>query len=248
MNEKTNHNELSPMEENQPMPAPMRQRKDVEISESGIIQTKSIEDLYRVATALHKSGMLPKHFDSAEKVMTGLAMVKELGLPPINALRCLAIINGTPTLWGDMPLAMVRSSGQLECIKEYLIDKDEKIICEDNKNLASEIFAAVCEVKRKGQDRRKFIYTKMDAEKNPNKNNTPWVSYRSIMMKRKARSIALKDEFSEVLMGMPIAEYDFDHIPKAGDAIEIDQNGVKDRQQKKTDLLNDKLEAKTEKE
>lgn len=231
-------------QETAPMVRP--QRNDIPITDQGIMQAKSFEDLYRISKMLCTSGMLPKAYDTPEKTMSAMAMIRELGLQPINALKNLAVINGTPTLYGELPLAMVRNSGQLESINEFLIDKSYAPISFENKNLDAEIFAAICMIKRKGHEVKTFHYTKMDMEKNPNSKNAVWSSYRAIMMKRKARSIALKDEFGDVLGGMCIAEYDYDVIPKPGENLTIDHNNENPDTKKMTDLLNDKLRAKSE--
>lgn len=201
-------------------------KKEIMISENGEIETKTFEDLYRVSTQLLKSGMLPKAYDTVEKVMTGITMVRELKLAPLNGLKQLAIINGSPSLWGELPLALVRNSGLLESIDEFLIDKDYKKICFENRNLDAEIYAAVCVIKRKGCEQKSFAYTKMDADLNPNSRGMVWKNYRSIMMKRRARSIAIKDEFGDVIGGITIAEYDYDVIPAAGQEITV----VRDKQ------------------
>lgn len=224
------------------------EKKELIISEQGIIETKSVEDLYRISTALCNSGMLPKTYDTPAKVMAGIAMIRELGLAPINGLKNLAVINGTPSLYGELPLALVRKSGLLEYFNEFLIDKDYKKICFENKNLESEIFASVCELKRVGQDKKTFSYTIHDAAKNPNSKNQVWSSYRPIMFKRKARAIALKDEFGDILGGVTIAEYDHDQIPRAGESIECRYSSDTNSEDKKlTDLLNDKIINNSEK-
>lgn len=196
-------------------------KREIAISDDGIIQTKTFEDLYRVSAQILKSGMLPRAYDTVEKVMTGITMVRELGLPPLNGLKQLAIINGSPCLWGELPLAKVRNSGLLDSINEFAIDKDYKQICFENKNLDAEIYAAICMIKRKGCEQKSFAYTKMDADLNPNSRGMVWKNYRSIMMKRRARSLAIKDEFGDVIGGMPIAEYDYDVIPTAGQEMTV---------------------------
>ncbi len=109
------------------------QKKEIEMVD-GEVQLKTLEDSYRYAKSLVDSGMLPKMYDKPEKVMAAIQFAKELGLPPLNALKNIAIVNGSPSLWGDLPLAIVRSSGKLESINEFTIDKDYKVICFENKN------------------------------------------------------------------------------------------------------------------
>lgn len=177
----------------------------------GKLVFKNMDDMFRVSKAIMK--FLPKHYDTPEKVMAGIIFAKELGLSPMNALRNIAIINGSPSIWGELPLAVVRSSGLLEKIDEFLIDKDYKKICFENKNIGADVFAAICIIKRKGYEEKSFFLTKEDAAKNPNFNSAVWKSYFKVMIKRRVRTIALKDEFGDLLSGAPIAEYDFNYAP-----------------------------------
>ncbi len=211
-------------EEQQVVTVQETKKKEIEIS-NGDVRPKTLEELYRYSNSLVSSGMLPKMYDKAEKVMAAIQLANELGLPPLNALKNISIVNGSPSLWGDLPLAIVRASGDLEAFREFCIDKDYKEICFENKNLGAEIYAAICVIKRKGYEKRSFHYTMMDAAMNPNSGNPTWKAYRSIMMKRKARSIALKDEFSDKLVGCSIAEYDHDVIPNS--AVQIDTKAEK---------------------
>lgn len=209
--------------------------REIEMND-GDVQLTSLEDLHRYSNMLLRSGMLPKQYDKPEKISAAIQFAKELNLPPLNALRNIAVINGSPSLWGDLPLAIVRSSGHLEEINEFTIDKDYKVICFENKNLGADIFAAICEIKRKGYEKRSYAYTALDASLNPSSNSQVWKSYRPVMMKRKARSVALKDEFPDLLAGAPIAEYDHDVIPSAGSFIE-----VASAKEEKTKSLNEKF-------
>lgn len=219
------------------------------LDQKGLIQFATLDDLWTICGMLRRSGMLPRSYDTTEKVATGILFIKELGLPPLNALKNIAIINGTPCLFGDMPLAMVRGKGQLESFDEYLIDKNYSMICMENKNLGAEIFAAICVVKRKGCEKRTFTLTSAEAAKNPNiKSSQAWSSYYSVMIKRRIRSIALKDEFPDVLLGMDIAEYNHDMAPDLikDEAIPTTARVIPTTGNTTIDSLNDKIQARIE--
>lgn len=190
-------------------------QNEIAITDSGDIQAKTLNELYRVSKMLSASGILPKAYDTPEKVATAITLARELGLKPLSALKNISVINGTPSIWGELPLGIIRNSGLLVSIDEFCIDKDYKPICFENKNIDAEIFAAVCIVKRKNEDTRSFHYSAQDANKNPNVGNSTWKSHKAIMMKRRARSIALKDVFGDLLGGVSITEYDYDFIPSA---------------------------------
>lgn len=221
------------------------QQSDISIAENGDIQAKTLNDLYRVSKMLCASGILPKAYDTPEKVATAITLARELGLKPLSAMKNIAVINGSPSIWGELPLGIVRNSGLLEKIDEFCIDKDYKPIGFENKNIDADIFAAVCVIKRKNEDSRSFYYSAQDAAKNPNSGNQVWKSYRSVMMKRRARAMALKDVFGDLLGGVSIAEYDHDTIPThTSDRI---NRSVPTASVEKVTALNEMLDKKIDK-
>jgi hypothetical protein len=199
-------------EEKKPEP---RDRALVETNERGLLEAKTIEGQYRIAQYYVKSGMLPQQYKSPEMVITGIQYAKELGLAGLVGLRQISVINGTPSIWGDLPAALVKKSGKLEYMKEYIIDKDSKEICLKNKNLSAEPFGAVCEVKRKGEKEPvERYFTIEDAKKANLLGKKNYQEYLKTMLKYRARSMALKDCFPDMLNGISITEYDYHSIPK----------------------------------
>lgn len=186
------------------------QPKEITLT-NGMALGNTVEERWRVCQLYSKSNMLPKCFDTAEKVFIGLQYAIELGFAsqPLTVLRNMAVINGQPAIWGELPLALVRRSGELEFIKEFFVDSSDKILpptC-----TPEQIFAAICVIKRKNYDEKTFAFTKADKTKLGVA--AIWQQFEKIMMKRKARSLALKDEFGDVLLGVQIAEYDNHIIP-----------------------------------
>lgn len=203
----------------------------IEVSDEGLFKASSIEGQFRIAQALFRSKMVPKAYESAEQVLAGMQYAVELGLRPFSGLRNIAIINGSPSLWGELPLALCRKTGQVEWIREYTIDKEYKKISVQNKNVESKPWAGVCELKRKNED---WVYEGVftfDEAKDAgllDKKFTPWHTYPKIMLMRRARSIVLKQAFPEALQGLSIAEYDYNYIPQEGEVSNVAHNGVKE--------------------
>jgi hypothetical protein len=178
----------------------------VKASSSGQLVGTTLDEQWRLAVAFYESGMLPKAYKSPQQVLVGMQYAYELGLKPLMALRQIAVINGQPSLWGELPLGLVRRSGLLEYFREWHVDKDYKEISFENKNLDVQVFAALCEVQRKGGEKRTYSFTQKD--KHGLGVSAIWNSFEKVMMMRKARALALKAQFPDVLEGMPIAEYD----------------------------------------
>lgn len=178
---------------------------------NGSLSFNSLESLHRLSNYLHASRMLPKQYDTPEKIGTGIQYAMQLGFKDtwLLALRQIAVINGTPSMFGDLPLALVRSSGELEVFDEYLVDKEGNKICLENKNISHEIYAAVCHLKRKGGFVATEVFTVDDAKKANVWGKNVWLVYPKRMIQMRARSVALKNMFADVLNGMAIGEYDF---------------------------------------
>lgn len=202
----------------------------VEVSDEGMLKATTIEGQFRIAQALYRSKMVPKSYESAEQVFAGMQFAIEMGLKPFSGLRNIAMINGTPSLFGELPLALCRKTGQIEFIREYIIDKEYNRISVQNKNLDVRPWAGVCQLKRKNEDWiYEGLFTMEEAKEADllNKKFTPWHTYPKIMLMRRARSQVLKQAFPEALQGLLISEFDHNYIPEAGESVNVTHQGKK---------------------
>lgn len=173
--------------------------------EDGLLVGSSFEEQYRLAKAYTASGLMPKGLNTPEKVLVALQLCLELKLPPMTSIGKIAVINGTPSLFGDLPLALVMRSGKVASFEEEWFNW-----LPNN----SELCGARCKVSRKdipGETVRQF--TVEDAEKAGLYKNDVWKKYTKRMLQLRARAWALKDTFPDVLSGISIAEWDFNSSP-----------------------------------
>lgn len=218
--------------------------KDIVAQKNGMIIGESFQQRMDICKVLVSSGMLPKAYKTPEQAFIGIQYALEMGFTnsPIMALKNIAVINGQPSLWGDLPKAMVIRSGKLEYMNEFFIDKngtvlDPKIVTNDN------MWAAVCQVKRTGFDQKEFSFNRQD--EHGLGVEAIWKKFKKIMYMRKARSLAINSEFSDILNGAPIAEYEHHTAP---DIIEggVNEKGeilveVLPAEKQKTNNLKEKL-------
>lgn len=221
--------------------APKTPQAPMKTTEGGLLIGSTFEEQFRVARAYCASGILPQSFNTPEKVLVGMQFALELGLKPLTALRQIAVVNGNPSLWGDMPLSLVMQSGKLQYIREYWTDEQGKKICAENDNLGAKAYGAVCSVRRVGmEDECVRSFTLEDARVAGLLNKNPWKAYPKRMLQCRARAWALKDTFPDALNGAPIAEYDYDYIP------ESDRNGAPALQRDGAATLNDRFKKRAE--
>jgi hypothetical protein len=57
---------------------------------------QTLEEAFRLATALAASGMAPRGIDKPEQIMVAIMAGAELGLAPFQALQSFAVVNGRP--------------------------------------------------------------------------------------------------------------------------------------------------------
>jgi hypothetical protein len=189
----------------------------------GILRGSTFEEMFRLARVYCASKMLPKAYDTPEKVLTAMQFCAENGLKFLTSVRQIAVINGTPSPWGELPLAMVMSKARID-IAECIFNKAGKPINRRNENLGDEVWGAECEIKRTwpdGREREVVISVTVDDMKRAklwDNSGKLYGLYPKRMLQMRARSQALKDVAPDVLSGIAIAEYDFHVDPShAGD-------------------------------
>lgn len=157
----------------------------------------NLQEAMQIADLLAGSDIVPKDYQRKPgNILVAMQWGAEIGLQPLQAMQNIAVINGRPSIWGDAMLALVRSSGLLDFIREEISEDGTK---------------ATCTVKRKNEEPAVSIFTMEDAKKaGLSGKQGPWTQYPKRMLKLRARSYALRDIFPDVLKGMAIAEEEKD--------------------------------------
>lgn len=156
---------------------------------------QDFEQAWRVAQVIAGSGMAPRDMATPEKLVVSIMHGLEIGLPPMQAIQSIAVVNGRPTVWGDGALGLVRGSGLLEDYEET-IDGD------------GEAMRAICRCNRRGQATPiTRTFSVADAKKAGLWGKAgPWTQYPRRMLAMRARAFALRDGFADVLKGIGITE------------------------------------------
>lgn len=171
---------------------------------------QSIDEALRLAEIMAKSDIVPKDYiGKPGNILVAIQWGAEIGLPPLQAMQNLAVINGRPALWGDAVMALVRGSGLLEDFREEVTDQ-----------------GATCTVKRRGEQPVSRHFSVEDAKKAGLWGKQgPWQQYPKRMLQMRARSWAIRDVFTDVLKGINIKEVlEDDEVKHMGQA-EIIPNG-----------------------
>lgn len=185
---------------------------------SQLIVARDNSELVRMITLFSKGTAFPKTLDTPEKIIAAWQVAASLNLPPMVAIQNLAVIHGSVSMWGQLPKALAERTGQLEDYKLILFDKEQKQICLGEKNLGADVWGAVVQIRRSKRSVNEYSFTEPEAKKAGLLNKAgPWTDYRKIMYARRASGHAMKFEFPDALMGVPVAEYDFHQAPDLKD-------------------------------
>ena len=169
----------------------------------------TVEEAWRLAKIMAASELIPKNFkDKPGDVLVAIQMGVEIGLPPMQALQSIAVINGRPGVWGDGFLALLMASPLYRDHDEYFEVSGQRrdgLVADDWKLPTT---AAVCTFWRHGKATpvtRRFTVgqaIKADLVKKPG----PWQQYPDRMLAMRARAFAGRDAFPDVLRGISTTE------------------------------------------
>lgn len=153
---------------------------------------QSLEEAFRVSTAIAGSGLAPKGLDRPEQILVAIMAGAELGLAPFQSLQSFAVVNGRPTLWGDGLMAVARAGGVR--VKEWLegADDDAVAFCEVTRP-EGEVITRKFSV---GQAKKAGLWGKPG----------PWQQYPTRMLGMRARAYALRDGCADMLRGFQVRE------------------------------------------
>lgn len=171
----------------------------VGFGDNGVFRVETMEGLERLAKVYIAGGYADalvrgstSDKQAVARVMIALSYGRQIGLSDIQALNCIAVINGKPCLYGDGPIAIVLARGHLDSIEET---------CEGEG--ANRV--AICRVKRRGLEVHERRFGAKDKER-AGINNPTYGKYPDRMYQLRARAFALRDRFADDLMGISIKE------------------------------------------
>ena len=159
------------------------------------ILPKSVKDVMDLAAVMSKSGLVPqamvgKPEACAIAIMHGL----ELGISPTQAVSNIMVVNGRPSVWGDLMLALALGSGRLEYLDE---DGPDKALTQQ---------FGRCTVQRNGGAPITRVFSLDDAKRAGLLTKDTWRNYPGRMLMYRARSWALRDCIPDVLKGLQMRE------------------------------------------
>lgn len=162
---------------------------------------QSLDEAMKYADIIARSDIVPKDYKgNSSNILVAVQMGAELGLPPLQALQNIAVINGRPSVWGDSLIAIARAHPACEYITETF---DENSM------------TATCKIKRRGEPEQTRTFSQNDASTAGLWGKQgPWKTNPKRMLQMRARGFAIRDVFPDALRGIALAEEAQDLPPR----------------------------------
>lgn len=170
---------------------------------NGSLVLRDTGDIMLLAQRAVNSGIVPKGTTTDQayiKIVHGL----EVGFKPMQALQKVHVINNRPGIYGDDALALVRRSGLMKSISIVPIGDDPGT--RDKAQWPDNFGYKVATIRTDGLS-HEVTFTVKDAKRAGLWNKTgPWQEYTKNMLRSRALTFNLRQNFSDVLSGIGIVE------------------------------------------
>jgi hypothetical protein len=139
----------------------------------------------QMAGILLKSGFLPRAIRTEEQVITILIKGCELGLPPMEALTGIVVIDGKPAVSPQLMLSLINRSGEL---RDIAIDSDDQ--------------HCTVTMTRRGRRPHTETFTLGDARRMGLAGRDNWLKQPRVMLRWRAVSACARIVFPDVISGL----------------------------------------------
>ena len=175
-----------------------------------IYQPGTLEEAVKLASYISKSGLVPATFKGKEAdTLVAMMWGEELGVSTMQALQNIAVINGKPSIYGDLAVGLMWASGLCAEFEEYI--KGE-----------GDARTAYCKSTRVGTTKEQVrTFSVADAKQAGLWGKQgPWTQYSDRMLQMRARGFLLRDLYADVMKGLITTEEAQDY-PTKGAPIDV---------------------------
>jgi hypothetical protein len=218
-----------------------RTAKDLKLNSDGTPIFDSMGDKLLYADSLVKSGILPNSYKNASQVVAAMQMAAELGIQGgVNSLKKTAVINGSPSIFGELPLSICYDKGVIADFDGYHFDIKMKQICLKNLNIFSKIEGYYCRILRTGAKTYVEGFYTLAMAKAAGLGNV-WNKHPDDMLRHRTIAKVLKTMAPDILCGVSVAEYD--HNAYANEDMVTVQSNVSNSNAPEESELNEIVDA-----
>lgn len=180
------------------------------------------QDMKEKALVLLKSGFMPKAINTVDKVLTVALTGKELGLPLMQSLRGIHVIDQVPVIKPELLLAL--------CIQRI---NGFKFWWGKSDNTEAHVFISRPEMNEPFES----VFTIEDAKKAGLLSKSNWNNYPANMLRWRALANALHATCPEVLVGIYTPDEIQAETTQDGEIIEAEHKVIEEKRDEKTGEL-----------
>lgn len=178
------------------------------------IVPETFEDVQRIARMAVSSGLFKgdrKDDDTALMAKATMAIMQglEVGLPPMQAVQCIAVINGRCVIWGDAVPALLWANG-FKLDQSITGSGDSRTatctITRPDGTVITRLFSVADAKKARLWDERTTVKRKFDNKWEDKPNDSPWHRFPDRMLGYRALGFCTRDGASDVTRGLYIRE------------------------------------------
>lgn len=152
------------------------------------VSMRMFNSIREQAAVLIKTGFLPQHIRTPEQAVAVVLMGRELGVPMMQSLRKIYVVQGTPALASELMLALANRTGEVEDFEAV--------------DVAEEGGTAVVTLKRKGRKPHVERFSMKDAQSMGLAYKDNWKKQARIMRRWRAIAAACRVVFPDAVGGM----------------------------------------------
>ena len=194
---------LAPLQPPPPPAVPEKSTAPLALGARGI-EILTVNDALRFCSLVIESGIGPAGVKTPQQAFVALEYGLELGFAPMRALTAIYVVNGRGSLMGEAALALIRR--QNVCVAEPLIelrgegDEREGVFRFQRRTMPDpvEVTFSVADAKTAG------LWKKAG----------PWTQYPDAMLRWRAVGTGVRLYFSDVTLGLALAEEAADYPPR----------------------------------
>lgn len=177
--------------------------------DTGLTVSQDWNTMKDQATMLVKSGFLPPAINTAEKVIAIALKGRELGVPMMEAISGIAVIQAKPAVSPQLMLALVRRTRELESFAVHAPGKP---------GTPPDETGAECHVKRKGQPEHVTVFGPKEAKALQLIDKDNYKKQAGTMYQWRAVAANLRITFTDVISGLYTPE-------EMGAEVEVKEDG-----------------------
>lgn len=160
------------------------------------------DELLNLAEMHAKSNLVPMCFrNKAADIVIAWSLGMPLGLNMMQCLLGIAVINGRPTLWGDVLNGLVLAQPDLESFNEEFDEENFKWTC------------TIKRKNRKAVTRTFSLKEAVHAKLSPGKPDSAWNKYPKRMTQMRARGFTIRDSYADKTSGLSIEPGEIIDVP-----------------------------------